>query len=192
MGCLSPVPRPLSRLHRDGTADQMVLYDAGHRVHLHAYANGHRRRPQDRSPKGPLALPRPRRHLHDRCRNVLLLSLRRHPVRPAVYPVQPQRRLLHAYHRPGELRGLQCIGQRRHGPCEEFPAHPRLRYGRFYLQHAAHQLPAHRRRPDAGQLHPAPFVRHPLAGALRLCPHDAALRDQQELRFRLVGRSIWP
>ena len=49
--------------------------------------------------------------------------------------------VLHAHHRPCQLRGLQCPGQGRDGPGEGFPAHQGLRNDRFHMQYAPDELP---------------------------------------------------
>ncbi len=186
LGRLPHVSGKISRQHRHGQPDQMVLRHAGNRIHLHAHDNGHNRRPQGGGPEGAFLLPRHGRTVHDRGRTLLHERRRRGEVRAAVHGLQCERGLLHGHHSPGQLSGLQRLGQGRDGLREGVPPDQGLRNHRLHLQHAGHQLDQVRRSGHAGFLHPAHLLRRALADSLRLCPYDAALPGETRLRRQAV------
>ena len=127
----------------------------------------------DPGPESAVALPRPGRPVHDRRGSVRKECRRRRPVRPALYPVFAEPRLLHAHDRYLQLRGIQRLVKSGQRSGQGFPADPCLRNDRFHLLDALDQLPQDRRQGDAGELHPAALFRHPLPGPVRLCVVDA-------------------
>ena len=124
-----------------GIADRQLLRDDGNRLAVHARRDGDYRRSLDSGAETAGHLPFHQRRVSHR-RGLA------DGLRPAVQLHAAERDVLHADHRPVELRGLQCP---RSGPAryrEAFPAHPRMGNRGIHRRHVVRRPDAHRGRAD--------------------------------------------